>query len=70
MSRTRPCSVWPPFTENSTRQESATQAERASGRFTHYYFYLRDKTLGAMALRVASIFPFQTAYHLNGHSCL
>jgi hypothetical protein len=28
-------------------------------RYTHYYFYLRDETLGPMVLRVASFFPFQ-----------
>ena len=37
-------------------------------RFTHYYFYIRDETLGPMVMRVASFFPFQTAYYLNGHS--
>jgi len=37
-------------------------------RYTHYYFYLRDETLGHMVLRVASFFPFQTTYYLNGHS--
>jgi hypothetical protein len=37
-------------------------------RFTHYYFYLRDEVLGPMVLRVASFFPFQTTYWLNGHS--
>src|SRR5205809_1146638 len=37
-------------------------------RFTHYYFYIRDETLGPMVLRVASFFPFQTTYYLNGHS--
>ena len=34
----------------------------------HYYFYLRDETLGPMAMRVASFFPFQATYYLNGHS--
>jgi hypothetical protein len=37
-------------------------------RFTHYYFYLRDETLGPMAMRVASFFPFQATYYLHGHS--
>lgn len=37
-------------------------------RYTHYYFYLRDETLGPMVLRVASFFPFQATYYLNGHS--
>jgi hypothetical protein len=37
-------------------------------RFTHYYFYIRDEALGPMVLLVASFFPFQTAYYLNGHS--
>jgi hypothetical protein len=37
-------------------------------RFTHYYFYIHDEVLGPMVMRVASFFPFQTAYYLNGHS--
>src|ERR1017187_926045 len=37
-------------------------------RFTPYYFYLRDETLGPMVMRVASFFPFQATYYLNGHS--
>lgn len=36
-------------------------------RFTHYYFYIHDEVLGPMVLRVASFFPFQTTYWLNGH---
>src|SRR6266436_6646838 len=41
---------------------------RQRSRFTHYYFYLPDETLGPMVIRVASFFPFQTTYYLNGHS--
>ena len=37
-------------------------------RFTHYYFYVRDEILGPMVMRVATFFPFQTTYYLNGHS--
>jgi len=37
-------------------------------RFTHFYFYIRDEVLGPMVMRVASFFPFQTTYYLNGHS--
>jgi hypothetical protein len=37
-------------------------------RFTHYYFYVRDEVLGPMVIRIASFFPFQTTYYLNGHS--
>jgi len=37
-------------------------------RFTHYYFYIRDEVLGAIVMRVASFFPFQTTYYLNGHN--
>jgi hypothetical protein len=37
-------------------------------RFTHYYFYIRDELLGPIVMRVASFFPFQTTYYLNGHS--
>src|SRR3974390_1238182 len=41
---------------------------RQRSRFTHYYFYIRDETLGPMVLRVATFFPFQATYYLNGHS--
>jgi hypothetical protein len=37
-------------------------------RFTHFYFYIRDEVLGPIIVRVASFFPFQTTYWLNGHS--
>src|SRR6202521_3482019 len=37
-------------------------------RFTHYYFYIRDAVLGPIVMRVASFFPFQATYYLNGHS--
>lgn len=40
---------------------------RQRSRFTHYYFYIRDETLGPMVLRMASFFPFQATYYLNGH---
>ena len=36
-------------------------------RFTHYYFYIRDEELGALAVCVASFLPFHTTYYLNGH---
>ena len=39
---------------------------RQRSRFTHYYFYIRDEGLGPMVVRVASFFPFQTTYYLNG----
>jgi hypothetical protein len=41
---------------------------RTRSRFTHYYFYIRDEHLGPMVMRVASFFPFQTTYYLNGHN--
>ena len=37
---------------------------RQRSRFTHYYFYIRDETLGPMVMRVASFLPFQTTYYL------
>jgi hypothetical protein len=37
-------------------------------RYTHYYFYVRDEALGPIVIRVASFFPFQATYYLNGHS--
>ncbi len=41
---------------------------RQRSRFTHYYFYIRDETLGPMVTRLASFFLFQTTYYLNGHN--
>ena len=41
---------------------------RQKSRFTHDYFYICDEVLGPMVMRVATFFPFQTTYYLNGHS--
>ena len=41
---------------------------RQRSRFTHDYFYIRDEALGPMVMRVATFFPFQTTYYLNGHN--
>src|SRR6266568_4751609 len=41
---------------------------RQWSRFTHYYFYIRDEILVPIVMRVASFFPFQATYYLNGHS--
>ena len=41
---------------------------RPRSRFTHYYFYIRDETLGPMVMRVASFLPFQTTHHPDGHN--
>jgi hypothetical protein len=41
-----------------------------TSRFTHYYFYVRDEVLDPIVMRVASFFPFQATYYLNGHSFL
>jgi hypothetical protein len=41
---------------------------RQKSRFTHDYFYIRDEVLGPIVMRVATFFPFQTTYYLNGHS--
>jgi hypothetical protein len=41
---------------------------RQKSRFTHNYFYIRDEVLGPIVMRVATFFPFQTTYYLNGHS--
>jgi hypothetical protein len=37
-------------------------------RYTHFYFYIRDEVLGPIIVRMASFFPFQATYWLNGHS--
>jgi hypothetical protein len=58
------CSVPKFATQDPNHRILAPQRSR----FTHYYFYLRDETLGPMVMRVASFFPFQTTYYLNGHS--
>jgi hypothetical protein len=35
-------------------------------RFKHNCFYIRNEVLGPMVMRVATFFPFQTTYCLNG----
>ena len=56
------------FPKYATKDPNYRILARQRSRFTHYYFYLRDETLGPMMMRVASFFPFQTTYYLNGHS--
>jgi hypothetical protein len=51
-----------------TRDPNYRILARQRSRFTHYYFYIRDETLGPMAIRIASFLPFQATYYLNGHS--
>src|SRR4030095_2379143 len=58
------CSI-PKFATQDPNHRILRQQRRP---YTHYYFSLRDETLGPMVLRVASFFPFQTTYYLNGHS--
>ena len=41
--------------------------KRTRGRYTHYYFYIRDEVLGPLIVSVGSFLPFQTTYYLNGH---
>jgi hypothetical protein len=36
--------------------------------FGHYYFYIHDKVLGNMCIRIASYLPFKVTVYLNGHS--
>jgi hypothetical protein len=40
---------------------------RTRGRYTHFYFYIRDEVVGPFVLCVGSFLPFQTTYYLNGH---
>ncbi|MHA2344633.1 MAG: hypothetical protein ACXADW_22475 [Candidatus Hodarchaeales archaeon] len=40
---------------------------KTRSRFTHYYFYILDEILGAIVVRVASFFPFNTTCFMNGH---
>jgi hypothetical protein len=40
---------------------------RTRGRYTHYYFYIRDEILGPFYMCVGTYLPFQTTYNLNGH---
>jgi hypothetical protein len=40
---------------------------RMRGRYTHFYFYIRDDVLGPLVMCVGSFLPFQTTYYLNGH---
>jgi hypothetical protein len=36
--------------------------------FGQYYFYIHDKILGNMCIRIASYLPFKVTIYLNGHS--
>jgi hypothetical protein len=36
--------------------------------FTQYYFYIHDKILGNLCIRIASYLPFRVTVYLNGHS--
>jgi hypothetical protein len=47
---------------------SPCTAPHERSRFTHYYFYIEDEVPGPMSMRVASFFPFQATYYLNGHN--
>jgi hypothetical protein len=50
-----------------TRDPNYRLIRRTRGRYTHYYFYIRDEVLGPMVVCVGSFVPFQTTYYLNGH---
>ena len=54
--------------EISTKDPNHRILARQRSRFTHDYFYIRDEVLGPMVMRVATFFPFQTTYYLNGHN--
>ena len=64
--RTFRCSIPKYPTKDPNHRILAPQRSR----FTHYYFYIHDEVLGPIVIRVASFFPFQTTYWLNGHSFL
>jgi hypothetical protein len=51
-----------------TRDPNHRILAHQKSRFTHDYFYIRDEVLGPMVMRVATFFPFQTTYYLNGHN--
>ena len=55
--------------QSSTKDVEVSHPGASAQPFTHYYFYIRDETLGPMVMRVASSLPFQTAMALlNGYS--
>ncbi len=43
---------------------------KAQKLYTQYYFYIHDKVLGNLCIRVASYLPFKVTIYLNGHSYL
>jgi hypothetical protein len=53
-----------------TKDPSHRILARQRSRFTHDYFYVRDEVIGPMAMRVATFFPYQTTYDLNGHNSI
>jgi len=50
-----------------TKDPNYRPIHRTSGRYTHYYFYIRDGVLGPFYMCVGSYLPFQMTYNLNGH---
>jgi len=50
-----------------TKDSSHRFIRKHRSRFTHYYFYIYDKVLGNMYVKVGSYLPFNTVYYINGH---
>jgi hypothetical protein len=55
-------------TFRTTVPKYPTHLAHQTSRFTHFYFYVLDRVLGPIVIRVASFFPFHATYWLNGHS--
>ena len=50
-----------------TKDPNYRPIQRTNGRYTHYYFYIRDEVLGPFYMCVGSYLPFRMTYNLNGH---
>lgn len=53
---------------NQKDNDKANYLAKARKPYGHYYFYIHDKILGNMCIRVASYLPFKTTIYLNEHS--
>ncbi len=59
------CSLMPKY---PTDDPNYRLIKRRPSRYLHYYFYIRDPVIGALAMCVGTYLPFLTTYYLNGHN--
>jgi len=66
-SALEPCTSYKPWHDKTTHR---TFLKYDSGKCLHYYFYLIDKRLGLVYVRVPTWCPFRLQIYFNGHNVL